>query len=115
MALSGNFAKDFVVALGVAAGATIALTIMVCVLAQCGPRMCGKIDSKERWLEASAEEGIVQHQAPPVVYTPEKPHPKMLHGTMWNNKHIDQANYGQDTGNASYTRSSGALSPIFLN
>jgi hypothetical protein len=44
----GNFAVDFPVALGIAAGSSIAALILVCVLAHFGPRMC-RISRKERW------------------------------------------------------------------
>ncbi|KAI1637275.1 hypothetical protein F4809DRAFT_640695 [Biscogniauxia mediterranea] len=63
---TGNFAQDFIVALGVAAAVTVVFMIMVCVLAQCGPRMFGRIDKKERWFEPSLEEGKIQSE-PPLV------------------------------------------------
>ncbi|KAI8947364.1 hypothetical protein F4801DRAFT_582476 [Xylaria longipes] len=51
---TGNFAKDFPVAIGIAAGATIGLLILVCVAAHFGPRMC-RLDRKERWLAPDVE------------------------------------------------------------
>ncbi|KAI0602386.1 hypothetical protein F4775DRAFT_238451 [Biscogniauxia sp. FL1348] len=61
---TGNFAQDFIVALGVAAAVTVVFMTMVCVLAQCGPRMFGRVDKKERWFEPSLEEGQVQKELP---------------------------------------------------
>ncbi|KAI1506388.1 hypothetical protein F5X99DRAFT_403753 [Biscogniauxia marginata] len=62
MSLSGNFAQDFVIALGVAAAVTVVFLTLVCVLAQCGPRMLGRIDKKERWFEPALEEGHIGSQ-----------------------------------------------------
>ncbi|KAI1487057.1 hypothetical protein F5X96DRAFT_673003 [Biscogniauxia mediterranea] len=66
---TGNFAQDFIVALGVAAAVTVVFTVMVCFLAQCGPRMFGKVDKKERWFEPSLEEGQIQSELPLVQGT----------------------------------------------
>ncbi|KAI0965387.1 hypothetical protein F4678DRAFT_467572 [Xylaria arbuscula] len=48
---TGNFATDFAIAIGVAAAGTIAALILFCVLAQCGPKLCGFRRKDERWLE----------------------------------------------------------------
>ncbi|GAW15874.1 hypothetical protein ANO14919_052960 [Xylariales sp. No.14919] len=57
MSLStGNFAVDFPVAIGIAAGATIAATILICTLAHFGPRLCG-FGRKDRWFASDAENG----------------------------------------------------------
>lgn len=45
-----DFGKDFVVAIGVAAGATIGLLIVVCLSAHFGPRLCCGVGKRERWL-----------------------------------------------------------------
>ncbi|RYC58618.1 hypothetical protein CHU98_g7590 [Xylaria longipes] len=55
---TGNFAKDFPVAIGIAAGATIGLLILVCVAAHFGPRMC-RLDRKERWLAPDVEKSAL--------------------------------------------------------
>ncbi|KAI5925971.1 hypothetical protein F4810DRAFT_617434 [Camillea tinctor] len=61
---TGNFAQDFIVALGVAAAVTVVFMTMVCVLAQCGPRIFGRVDKKERWFEPSLEEGQIEKELP---------------------------------------------------
>ncbi|KAI0010530.1 hypothetical protein F4779DRAFT_616499 [Xylariaceae sp. FL0662B] len=58
--VSGNFAKDFIIALAVTAAVTVAFLALICVFAQCGPRMCGRIDRKERWFQPSLEEEQLQ-------------------------------------------------------
>ncbi|KAI3323888.1 hypothetical protein HD806DRAFT_535005 [Xylariaceae sp. AK1471] len=44
---TGNFGTDLAIAIGVAGASTIALLILVCTLAHCGPRLCG-LSRKER-------------------------------------------------------------------
>ncbi|KAI0469243.1 hypothetical protein F4859DRAFT_487460 [Xylaria cf. heliscus] len=57
---TGNFAHDFPVALGIAAGAAIAALILVCVTAHFGPRMCG-LGRKDRWLARDIEKSNPYH------------------------------------------------------
>ncbi|KAI8634429.1 hypothetical protein F5Y19DRAFT_470616 [Xylariaceae sp. FL1651] len=52
----GNFARDFPIAIGVAAAGTIGVLILVCVFAHCGTRLCG-LRNKDRWFESRLEEG----------------------------------------------------------
>ncbi|KAI5863556.1 hypothetical protein GGS23DRAFT_596729 [Durotheca rogersii] len=61
--VSGNFQQDFIIAITVGIIVTVVVLTLLCVLAQCGPRMCGRIDSKERWFSPSVEEGH-QHELP---------------------------------------------------
>ncbi|KAI1121337.1 hypothetical protein F5Y10DRAFT_272170 [Nemania abortiva] len=51
---SGNFAKDFPIAIGIAAGVTIAALILICGLAHFGPRLCG-LGRKDRWFSPDIE------------------------------------------------------------
>ncbi|KAK5634186.1 hypothetical protein RRF57_009900 [Xylaria bambusicola] len=51
---SANFGTDFAIALGVAAGATIAALILFCTLAHFGPRLCG-LSRKDRWFASDVE------------------------------------------------------------
>ncbi|TRX89808.1 hypothetical protein FHL15_009241 [Xylaria flabelliformis] len=62
MSLSGNFAHDFEVAIGVAAGVTIAVLILVCVAAHFGPRVCG-MGRREKWLSTDVEKSGFQGSA----------------------------------------------------
>lgn len=56
-AVNGNFARDFIIGLSVAAAVTIVFTILVCVCAQCGPSIIGRYcfgrrrPSEEEWFE----------------------------------------------------------------
>lgn len=52
---SGNFARDFIIALAIAASATVVFTILICVCAQCGPQLFGFTPGRERWFNSSKE------------------------------------------------------------
>ncbi|ORY64499.1 uncharacterized protein BCR38DRAFT_485647 [Pseudomassariella vexata] len=48
---TGNFSRDFIVAIAAAASATIAFTILICVCAQCGPNLLGRVSVGENWFQ----------------------------------------------------------------
>ncbi|KAI6092939.1 hypothetical protein F4821DRAFT_223598 [Hypoxylon rubiginosum] len=64
MKVNGNFLKDFIIALAVGSVATILILTLVCILAQCGPRMFGRVTRRERWFGSTLEEG---HRELPLV------------------------------------------------
>ncbi|KAI0854872.1 hypothetical protein F4860DRAFT_498067 [Xylaria cubensis] len=74
MSLSANFAHDFEVAIGVAAGVTIAVLILVCVAAHFGPRLCG-LGRKESWLSRDVEKSGSQGNADIPLVTGTSNHP----------------------------------------
>ncbi|KAI0205592.1 hypothetical protein F4808DRAFT_238828 [Astrocystis sublimbata] len=51
---TGNFSTDLPIYIGIAAGITIAATIIVCAAAHFGPRLCG-MGRKEAWLAEDVE------------------------------------------------------------
>jgi hypothetical protein len=65
---TGNFATDFPIAIGIAAGATIGALILVCVLAHFGPRMCG-LSRKDRWIASDTEEMNDPEKGGPLMNT----------------------------------------------
>ncbi|KAI2632442.1 hypothetical protein GGS26DRAFT_590881 [Hypomontagnella submonticulosa] len=58
--VNGNFAKDFVIAIAVAAVVTVVVLTIICVLAQCGPRIFGRVTRRENWFGPRIEEGTQQ-------------------------------------------------------
>ncbi|KAI0384885.1 hypothetical protein F5Y04DRAFT_247999 [Hypomontagnella monticulosa] len=58
--VNGNFARDFAIAIGVAAAVTVVVLTIVCVLAQCGPRIFGRVTRRENWFGRRVEEGTQQ-------------------------------------------------------
>ncbi|KAI0505331.1 hypothetical protein F5B22DRAFT_651838 [Xylaria bambusicola] len=52
---AANFGRDFAIAIGVAAGVTIAALIVFCVLAHCGPSLCGLGRKDRRWFASDVE------------------------------------------------------------
>ncbi|KAI1089937.1 hypothetical protein F5B19DRAFT_465265 [Rostrohypoxylon terebratum] len=66
--IGDNFKNQLIIGLAVGAVITVVVLTLVCVLAQCGPRMCGRIDRKERWFEPTLEEGHIQETplVPPI-------------------------------------------------
>ncbi|KAI1411204.1 hypothetical protein F5Y13DRAFT_191480 [Hypoxylon sp. FL1857] len=60
ISVNNDFEKSLIVGLAVGSVVTVVVLTLVCVLAQCGPRMCGRIDRKERWFEPTLEEGYAQ-------------------------------------------------------
>ncbi|KAI1754881.1 hypothetical protein F4782DRAFT_528233 [Xylaria castorea] len=77
MSLSGNFVKDFPAAIGVVAGITIAVLIVVCVAAHCGPRMC-RMGRKEKWLTPDVEKSDFQDSANTPLVAGALNHPRRL-------------------------------------
>ncbi|KAI0885410.1 uncharacterized protein GGS22DRAFT_163647 [Annulohypoxylon maeteangense] len=61
-AVGSDFKNQLIIGLAVGCVITVVVLTLVCVLAQCGPRMCGRIDRKERWFEPTLEEGHVQER-----------------------------------------------------
>jgi hypothetical protein len=61
-----NFKNDLIIALAVAGSGTIAVLIVLCVLSHWGPRLCG-LGRKERWLGATAEEGMGYGGGAPLI------------------------------------------------
>ncbi|KAI0479135.1 hypothetical protein GGR56DRAFT_633577 [Xylariaceae sp. FL0804] len=57
MDLSSNFKIRFIEALAIAAASTVVLLIIICIAAQCGPRLCCGINRKERWFSRTLEGG----------------------------------------------------------
>lgn len=57
--VGSDFAKQFIIAIVVAVVVTVVVLTLVCVFAQCGPRMFGRVDRKERWFSPTLEEGQV--------------------------------------------------------
>lgn len=60
MTVNGNFLKDFIIALAVGSVATVLILTLVCVLAQCGPRIFGRVTRREHWFGSTLEEGHPQ-------------------------------------------------------
>lgn len=71
--VNGNFRKEFIIAIAVGASITVVVLALVCVAAQCGPRLCGR-RRKEKWFSPTLEEGHPQEL--PLVR--ENPYPKEL-------------------------------------
>lgn len=71
--IGDDFKKQLIIGLAVGSVITVVVLTIVCVLAQCGPRMCGLIDRKERWFEPTLEEGNIQEAplVPPMVHQKE--------------------------------------------
>jgi hypothetical protein len=68
----GDFGKDFVAAIGVAAGATIGLLIVVCLSAHFGPRLCCGVGKRERWLATDVENtGAYNNGGGPLMAMPD--------------------------------------------
>ncbi|KAI2463518.1 hypothetical protein F4781DRAFT_416402 [Annulohypoxylon bovei var. microspora] len=67
--IGSDFKNQLIIGLAVGCVVTVVVITLLCVLAQCGPRMCGRIDRKERWFQPTLEEGHV-HEAPEAPLVP---------------------------------------------
>ncbi|KAI0853936.1 hypothetical protein F5Y00DRAFT_224027 [Daldinia vernicosa] len=70
MTVNGNFLKDFIIAIAVAAVSTIVLLLIICLLAQCGPRLFTKVRRREEWLSPTLEEGYQDQSQPELPLVP---------------------------------------------
>ncbi|KAI2783272.1 hypothetical protein F4815DRAFT_442719 [Daldinia loculata] len=64
MTVNSNFLKDFIIAIAVAAVSSVVLLTIICLLAQCGPRMFTKVRRREEWLSPTLEEGYQDQSQP---------------------------------------------------
>ncbi|KAI0131010.1 hypothetical protein F4814DRAFT_445152 [Daldinia grandis] len=68
--VNDNFLKDFIIAVAVAAVSTVVLLTIVCLLAQCGPRMFTKARRREEWLSPTLEEEYQDQSQPELPLVP---------------------------------------------